>query len=102
MIVFLKEFFFKLILKKSVDDNKSMKNYPAHKELRSPLGVLTLLLLVYIPSKTGFLCEMNCTGLYLCKSVFGFFYIWADFTDMQTQCIKVFCDHNAMCTKSLL
>ena len=36
LIMFLKEFFEKLILKKSEDDNKSMKNYPACKELRYP------------------------------------------------------------------
>ena len=33
LIVFLKEFMKKLILKKTADDNNSMKNYPSYIEL---------------------------------------------------------------------
>ena len=34
LIAFLKEVFEKVILKKSADDNKIMKNYPSYKELK--------------------------------------------------------------------
>ena len=36
LMVFLKEFFEKLILKKSADDKKSLQNYPVCKELNLP------------------------------------------------------------------
>ena len=45
MTVFLEDFLKKLIFRKSADDNKSMKNYPACKELNTKL--------ILVSGKTG-------------------------------------------------
>ena len=64
MIVFLKEFFEKVNFQKSADDNKSMKNYPAYKDLTLNARIKLLKKQRYVQTKL--LLDQSDQELFVC------------------------------------